>query len=312
MLQMQEIYVIGHTNPDTDSIVSAIAMADFLNRFNTTDEYVPARAGELNSETEFVMERFSVETPMFIKSINGHKVFLVDHNERSQYYNGITVDDIIGIVDHHKINFQNSHPIESHLRPWGSTSSIVYDLYDKYGISLPDRLKPILLCGILSDTVILRSPTTTKYDREIVEILSKELGIDYQQLGMEMFTAKAQLDDKTPEQILHNDFKVFEMGEHMLGIGQVETPDLTLLKTRVPDLLSIMKELKQENNYFALVLMLTDIINEGSQLLVVSDDIKLFGDIFETTIQDNISAFIPGMLSRKKQVVPQLTQALAE
>lgn len=223
---------------------------------------------------------------------------------------GAEEDNIIGIVDHHKLNFASSHPIHLTFRPWGSTATIIYHLYKHEGITVPDHLKPAILCAILSDTVILRSPTTTNHDRTVVEQLSQDLNFNYQELGMEMFKAKAKIADKTPEQIIHNDFKVFEFGEKVVGIGQIETPDLEELEERTSDILEVMTQLQEENEYHSMILMLTDIIQEGTKLLVVSEDSGRIATLFETTITNNMSEFIPGMLSRKKQVAPILSANL--
>lgn len=307
---MDEVYVIGHLNPDTDTVISAMAMAQLLNFKNDVDRYIPVRTGELNTETEFILNKFELKTPEILIDASDKKLFLVDHTESSQMVEGHSRENIIGVIDHHKVDLQTSSPIEITVRPWGSTATIIYQEYLNLGIEIPNRLKPAILSAILSDTVILRSPTTTTHDRQIVEELAQELGIDYQELGMELFRAKAQITDKTPEQIIHNDFKVFEFGEKIVGVGQVETPDLTELESKLEDILSSMEQLKEENEYHSIILMLTDIIEEGSRLLIVSEEENLIANLFETSTTNNVTNFIPGMLSRKKQVIPVLSEKL--
>jgi len=307
---MEQIYVIGHTNPDTDTIISAIAMAEFLTLSNSDYEYIPMRTGELNTETQFVCEKFGIPVPELMTDASEKMLYLVDLNETSQIVDGWDINKIVGVIDHHKLNFNGTNPIEVTVKPWGCTCTIIYELFKKDNFEIPSYIVPGMLCAILSDTVILRSPTTTSHDERVVQELSQKLTLDYQVLGMEMFTAKAQITDKTPEQIIHSDFKVFEFGEKIVGVGQVETPDLTLVDSKLPEIIQGMKEIKEENSYHTMLLMLTDIIQEGTKLIVISDEERLIADIFDVTLERNVSEFISGMLSRKKQVIPQLTEQL--
>lgn len=307
---MEQIYVIGHTNPDTDTVISAIAMSEFLTLSNSDYEYIPMRTGELNTETQFVCEKFDIPVPELMTDASEKMLYLVDLNETSQIVEGWDINKIVGVIDHHKLNFNGTNPIEVTVKPWGCTCTIIYELFKKDNFEIPAYIIPGMLCAILSDTVILRSPTTTSHDERVVQELSQKLTLDYQTLGMEMFTAKAQITDKTPEQIIHSDFKVFEFGEKIVGVGQVETPDLTLVDDKLPEIIQGMKEIKEENNYHTMLLMLTDIIQEGTKLVVISDEERLIADIFDVSLERNVSGFIPGMLSRKKQVIPQLTEQL--
>ncbi|MBN1502683.1 manganese-dependent inorganic pyrophosphatase [Candidatus Woesearchaeota archaeon] len=307
---MGKIYVVGHKNPDTDTIVCAITMADFLNKRDKTDIYEARMSGKPNSESEFIFNKFGIKFPAILEDAKGKQLYLVDHNETSQYVAGAEVENVVGILDHHKINFENTKPIEITTRPLGSSNSIVYCLFERHGLKLSNELKPLVLCAILSDTVILKSPTTAAKDREIVGTLSKELNIDYQQLGMEMFKAKSQISEKSAEHIIYNDFKKFDFHGKKVGIGQVETPDLREIEKRVIEIKKKMEEIKEKDKYHSLVLMLTDIIEEGTKLIIVSKNPAAFAKIFNTRIKNNLTDFIPGMMSRKKQVVPMLIEKL--
>ncbi len=304
---MEKIFVVGHKNPDTDTIVSAMLMAEYLG-----EGYVPVMTGKPNSETEYVFSRFGVEFPEILSSAENLKIFLVDHNEETQMVDGAEVDNVVGVVDHHKVNFRNSKPIFLHFRPWGSTATVIYDLFRKDGRDIPERLKPLLLSAILSDTVILKSPTTTDMDRMVVEELSAELGINYQELGMEMFKAKSRISEKTAEEIITNDFKNFDMSGKKVGIGQIETPDIESVRPRYGEILEKMKEKKEAGSYHTIVLMVTDILKEGSELLVVSDDEERIGEMFNTQISGGVSGFLEGVMSRKKQVAPVLEEGFRE
>jgi len=307
---MENIYVIGHLTPDTDTVVSAITLARFLNSKEKTDRYVPAMTGKANSETEYIFKKFNVNLPMIMEDATGKELYLVDHNEESQIVKGHEMDKIIGFVDHHKINFKNSKPVCIVTRPWGSTNSIIYSMYKKNGVDLPDEIKPLMLCAILSDTVILKSPTTTPKDMEIVNALSEELDIDYEELGMEMFKAKAQVASKTAEEILKNDFKDFDFSGKKVGVGQIETPDLKEVMEKVESIKARMKYLLENEGYHTVILMMTDIIEEGTKLLIVSHDEESIAEMFNTKLTSNVSEFIPGMMSRKKQVAPVLSDNL--
>ncbi len=307
---MEKVYVIGHMNPDTDSVVSAMSMASFLNLREKTDRYEAAMAGKPNSETKYIFDRFGLEFPDIIEDASEKKLFLVDHNEASQTIKGRENDNVIGFVDHHKIKFENSKPIEIITRPWGSSNTVIYDLFKKDLIDVPTHLKPAMLCAILSDTVILKSPTTTPIDIMVVEELSDELGLDFQKLGMELFKAKSDLGNKSAMEIVKNDYKDFDFNGKKVGVGQVETPDLHDVEDRLGEILKAMQELKEKQSYHSIVLMLTDIIQEGSKLVVVSDEKQKISKMFKTDIKDNLSGFIQGMMSRKKQVAPVLNDNL--
>jgi manganese-dependent inorganic pyrophosphatase len=307
---MEKIYVIGHMNPDTDSVVSAISMAAFLNLRERTNKYKAAMSGNPNSETEYIFDRFGLEFPEKIDDATGKKLFLVDHNEESQSVKGRQNENILGFTDHHKIKFESSIPLEITVKPWGSSNTVIYDLFKKELLDIPDEIKPAMLCAVLSDTVILKSPTTTPVDMMVVEELSEDLQIDYQKLGMELFKAKANLGKKTALEILKNDFKDFYFNSKKTGIGQIEAADLNDIEDRFTEIITAMKELKEKSKYHSIILMLTDIIQEGSKLAVVSDEKDKIAKIFSTKIKDNLSDFIPGMMSRKKQVAPVMNDNL--
>ena len=305
---MDKVYVVGHLTPDTDTIVAAMSLAAFLNARDRTDRYVAVMTGKQNSETDYIFKRFDLDFPEIMTDATNKKLFLVDHNESSQMIKGATSENIIGFVDHHKLKFENSMPVEIITKPWGSSCTLIFDMFKKELLDIPRELKPAILSAILSDTVITKSPTTTPVDVMVIEELSQELSIDYKELGMEMFKAKAKISDKTALQIIKNDFKDFDFSGKKIGIGQMETADLTEIESRTAELVSEMKKLKENEGYHSLVLMLTDIMQEGSKLLIVSDDENKVADIFKTSLSNNLSEFIPGMMSRKKQVAPVLSE----
>lgn len=304
----EKIYVIGHKSPDTDTVVSAIAAADFLNQREGTNVYIPAITGPLNSETEFVLQHFMVEPPMLLEDANGASIVLVDHNEAEQTVDG--AKNIVAIIDHHKINFTGSDPIEVIVKPWGSTATVILDLYAKAGLEVPVHLPGLLLCAILSDTVILRSPTTTARDIAMVEAIAQNLDLNYKDLGMQLFSAKAQITTKSALEIIQNDFKEFEVEGKKVAIGQIETPSLKEVEGKIADIKEEFTTLKTA--YHTLMLILTDIIEGGSKIVILSDTETELVAAFNTTAQDHVTEFIPGMMSRKKQVVPVITKVLSQ
>lgn len=303
---MEEIYVIGHKSPDTDSIVSAIAYA-YYKRTKEGIKAVPARAGEINNETRFVLEKFGVEAPQLIENAAGKKVILVDHNEKSQAVEGIEEAEIVEIIDHHRIgDIQTGNPIFFLNRPVGSTSTIIYsDFFKRSNIEMPNHIKGILLGGILSDTVILRSPITTDEDKEIVEILSTDLGINAEEFGIEMFKVKSDLSKKSAREIIEMDYKKYEFSKGKIWVSQVETVDSEELRKRKEEFLNEMKKMKEEMGLSLIVVLLTDIIKRGCLMLAIADDESIIEKAFGKKLEDN-EVWLPGVMSRKKQVIPPI------
>jgi manganese-dependent inorganic pyrophosphatase len=315
MTQNQEMYVIGHKSPDTDTVASAICAAAYLNARDNTTKFVPAITAPVNTETEYILKTFNITTPQILSDATGKQIFLVDHNEQSQMVNGADKAQIIGFIDHHKINFTSDNPLEIIVRPWGCTCTILHDLFIRENLSMTREVKALMLCALLSDTMMLKSPTTTPKDAEVLKQLASELDLDYVKLGLELLKAKSQVSAKTPQQIIDNDFKDFDVKGKKVGIGQIETPDITELDEKLGDIVSQMNIMKEnmsvsENPYHSIILMVTDVMLEGSRLLVVSDDEQKIAKLFNTHIHNNISDFIPGMLSRKKQVAPIVSEKL--
>ncbi len=302
------IYVVGHKNPDTDSICSAIALSGLLNSLGLKSK--PARQGEPNSETKFVLEKFEVDLPELVTEASGKRVFLVDHSEISQTLDNIDKAEIFGIVDHHKIgDITTPNPVYFIALPYGCTSTIVALLYQYFGIEVPERIAGIMLCAILSDTVIFRSVTTTEKDREMAEKLAKIAGInDLESLGIQLFKEKSGITEKSTREIIVSDFKDFDFSGKKVGIGQVELVSLSLIEDRKDEILRELRKMKDEEGYTAIYFMLTDIMKEGTELLVVSDSNEVVEKAFGKKVQ-NSSIYLEGVMSRKKQVVPPLEKA---
>ncbi len=297
-------YVYGHTIPDSDSIVGAIALSYLKNKIG--EECIPATQGKLNPESEFILNKFGVQAPELKTEYAGCDVYLVDHSDLAQSPDDIKKANILGIVDHHKLgDITTSTPLECWIRPVGCSNTIIKQMFDYHGVEIPADIAGIMLCAILSDTIIFKSPTCTKEDTKAARELANIADVsDLKELGMEMFNVKSAVRGATPRELTTRDFKDFTMGSMKIGIGQLEVVDLTIIDEIKQDLFDDIKKLKSEGRD-AVLLLLTDIMQEGSQVLVATDDIAKFESAFDTKF-DNNEAWIPGCMSRKKQVVPPL------
>tara|TARA_R110002167_G_scaffold69885_1_gene196849 strand:+ start:5611 stop:6534 length:924 start_codon:yes stop_codon:yes gene_type:complete len=304
-------YAVGHKVPDSDSICSAIA----LSYLKTTigEDVKPARLGELSPETLFILDKFGFEQPELKTSFaDTDGIYVVDHSDRIQGPDDIDATTILGIIDHHKLgDITTSTPLEIWVRPVGCTNTIIKMMYDFHNVEIPKNIAGAMMCAILSDTVIFKSPTCTTADIKCVEALAEIAGIeDYKALGMEMFTVKSSVQGTPVRELVLRDFKDFNMKANIVGIGQLEVIDLALFDDMKADLHADLQAVKEEGNRHTVMLLLTDIMQEGSELLVVSDDISIVEKAYDITLVDG-KAWLPSVMSRKKQVVPPLQDTFA-
>ena len=305
---MSKIYVIGHKSPDLDSVAAAISYANFKNQLENTDKYVPATAGALNRETVYALEKFGIEEPELLASAAGKELILVDHNEFSQAVDGVEEAKIVELLDHHKLDFKYSEPIDVLIRAWGSSNSIIYSLYKTAGIEADKNLAGLMLSAVLVDTVITKSPTCTDKDKEIIEELARLAGIaDWHAYGMDLFKVRSSVAELSAAEIIKSDFKDYDFKAGKFGFGQVETVDLDEIKARQAELLEVLGDLKKANNYHTVLLFITDIIKEGSLFLVATDDEAGFAKAMGHELAGG-QVFIDGVISRKKQVIPPFTE----
>lgn len=303
-----KIYVIGHKSPDTDSVFAAMAYANLKNSLENTDCYEAAITSAVNKETKYALDKFGFDVPAVLENAADQQVILVDHNEFCQAVDGIENAKIIEVVDHHKVDFKYSEPILFYVKPWGSSCSLIFDLYKSNNVVVDKKMAGLMLTAVLVDTVITKSPTCTAKDKEIISELAQLAGIDdWQAFGMEIFKVRASVVELSEEEIIKSDFKDFAMKVGKIGIGQVETADLSDFSNREDLILETLKEIKDNGNYHTTMLFITDIINEGSQFLVVSDDESGFAKAFGEELKNN-RAYVAGILSRKKQVTPKLQE----
>ncbi|MFW6324414.1 MAG: manganese-dependent inorganic pyrophosphatase [Desulfovibrionales bacterium] len=300
----------GHKNPDTDTVVSAIAIADLKSK--TGVETKPIALGELNPETKFVLDKFGIDAPEVITSVAGQKVFMVDTSDTAQCPDDLKDAEVLGIFDHHKLgDVTTPNPIEMWVWPVGCSCTVIKSMYDFYGVEIPKNIAGAMLCAILSDTVIFKSATATDKDKEAADALAKIAGeSDLQGLGMEMFKVKSAVEGTPIRELVYRDYKDFNMGSKGLGIGQLEVVDLSILDKVKAELHEDIKKVKEEKGHQAVYLMLTDIMKEGTELLIAADDESFVEKAFGAKPQDG-KVWLDGVMSRKKQVVPNFEKAYA-
>ena len=300
-------YVLGHLHPDTDSIISAIAAADLYAKRGF--DVVPAAQGKPAPETAFVLERFGLTAPQIVEDVAGRDLYLVDYSDLGQAPKGMDSATVLGIVDHHKLgDVTTSMPLEAWIWPVGCTNTVLTNMYEFYGIEIPRSIAGGMLCAILSDTVMFKSPTCTEADKKAVAKLAAIAGVeDVMALGMEMFRVKSAVDGASMQDLVFRDFKDFDMSGKKVGIGQLEVVDLSLLDGVKDGLKQEIARIKADGRH-SVFLLLTDIMKEGSELLFVSDDPSVVEKAFGVPLSGD-TVWLDGVMSRKKQVVPNFEKA---
>lgn len=306
---MEEIKIFGHKNPDTDTIMSSLVLEDLENKagFNKAKAY---RLGKINKETEYALNYFKVEAPELLEKVEeGQKVMLVDHNEFSQSVNGIENAKILRVVDHHKIaNFQTSEPLFYLAMPVGCTSTILYDMYKTNNIEIEPTIAGLMLSAILSDTLLLKSPTCTPKDIEVANELAKIAGVDLKVYGLDMLKAGTDLSEFSPEELINIDSKPFTTNGVKYQAAQVNTVSIEDVLKDKEAIEKAIKEFMEENSVDSFLLMITDIIENNSQIIVIGRP-EIAEKAFNIKLENNM-AFLPGVVSRKKQIVPQIDSVL--
>ena len=304
-----QTYVVGHTRPDSDSICSAIAYAAFKRAEGV--EATPLIQGPPNAETEFLLEYFDVETPAERRSVPEGEVILVDHSEVEQAPDELSPDRIRGIVDHHRIgDIETSRPAFYFADTVGCTATLIFELAADRGIDLPTDVEGLMLGAILSDTMLLASPTCTDRDEAAARALADRVGVDLDAFGREQFAAKATVQELPPGEALRGDLKTYETGRGEVAIGQMEVADGASVLADRGEYREAMATLRAEGEYHGVVLLVTDIPEGGSYVLVVADDVAAYEAALECDL-DADDGFVDGLLSRKRQVVPPLLEAFA-
>lgn len=310
---MDKELIFGHQNPDTDAIGTAIAYSYLQNKLGYNTEAVAL--GAANDETQYALKKFGFKAPRVIKTAKNEvdKVMLVDHNEPQQSVSDIYQVEVTHVVDHHRImNFNTANPLFYRAEPVGCTSTIMWKLYQENNVEIPQNIAGIMLSAIISDTLLLKSPTTTDQDKKAVKALAKIAGVDYQEYGLAELKAGTNISDKSEAELIDLDAKSFELNGHNVRVAQINVVDLTDALSRKDAFLKAMQASAAENNYDLFMLLVTNILDSDSEALVVGSDAakSLFEKAFAKKLTDS-EVKLPGVVSRKKQVVPPLTKAFA-
>ena len=304
---MEEMIVFGHKSPDTDTICSAIVMSDLQKRLGKNVKAV--RLGELNKETEFALNYLNVEKPELVEELaEGQQVILVDHNEFAQSAKNIEKAKIKMVVDHHRIcDFQTAEPLYYRAEPVGCTSTVLFKMYKENGLEVDKTIAGLMLSAIISDTLLLKSPTKTEEDEKAVKELAEIAELDYETYGLEMLKAGTDLSDFSAEELIGLDCKECALNDKKAKVAQVNTADIAEMMTRKAEIEAAMNKDIEENNLDLFVFAITDIINSNSQAIVLGKCTEIFEKGFGKTLEDN-TAFLPVVVSRKKQILPVLQE----
>ncbi|UCZ54195.1 manganese-dependent inorganic pyrophosphatase [Bacillus shivajii] len=307
---MTKVFIFGHKNPDTDTICSAIAYADLKKSLGMDAE--PVRLGEVNGETEYALNQFHAESPRLISKASDevNEVILVDHNEFQQSVEDIKDVRILEVIDHHKVsNFETSDPLYFRAEPVGCTATILYKLYKENNVEIPKNIAGLMLSAIISDSLLFNSPTCTEEDVQVAEKLAEISGVDAKEYGLEMLKAGADLSDKSVEQLISLDAKEFQMGESKVEVAQVNTVDPKEVFAQQEEITKAIEKTMKEKGLDLFLFLVTDILENDSHALAVGEPTAAVEEAFNVQLHDQ-TAILKGVVSRKKQVVPQLTEAM--
>lgn len=308
---MSNVFVLGHKNPDTDSICSAISYAYLKNQLGVDAE--PIRLGEVNNETAFALQKFGFDQPRLVERVSEEvsQVILVDHNERQQSAVDIADVQVIEVVDHHRIaNFETTDPLYFRAEPVGCTTTILLKLFKENAVEVPANIAGLMLSAIISDSLLFKSPTCTEQDVQAARELAEIAGVDAAEYGLAMLKAGADLSNKTLEDLMSLDSKEFEAGGHRFEVAQVNAIDVAEVTSRQKEIEVLMKEKIARKGLDLFVFVVTDILNNDSTAIVLGSRSGIIEGAFKSSVVDN-RVLLPGVVSRKKQIVPVITEALS-
>jgi len=299
-----EILIFGHKNPDTDTICSSI-VKEILNKKNGCEKSKAVRLGNVNKETQYVLNYLGLEAPELIEKVEeGQEVILVDHNEFNQSAEGIENAKILGVIDHHRIsNFETSEPLYYTARPYGCTATILYKDFLQKGIKIEKTEAILMASAIISDTLLLKSPTTTEHDKKALEELGKIANINIEEYGLEMLKAGTDLDDFSAEELINLDAKSLDKNGTKFVIAQVNTVSIDDVLKRQKELEEAINKTIAEKGLSLFVFAITDILNSNSEAIVLGEKGDAVEKAFNKKLENN-RVFLEGVVSRKKQLLP--------
>ncbi|WP_194096709.1 manganese-dependent inorganic pyrophosphatase [Marivivens aquimaris] len=300
--------VFGHKSPDTDSTGSPLIWAWYLNEVKGVDAKA-VLLGEPNTEAAFVVEKWGFEKPEIISSVDaGQQVVIVDTNNPAELPADINAADITAIIDHHKLvgGLETKGPIDITIRPLACTATIMYDLMGDDADKMPDNIKGAMLSCILSDTLEFRSPTTTDVDKALAQKLASELNIDLGAYASEMFEAKSDISAFSDAELIRMDSKEYAVEGTKFRVSVLETTAPKLVLDRKASIMESMTAVAAEDGVDQVLLFVVDILNEEATLFVPNDLVKTVAEkSFDATVEGD-SVVLPGIMSRKKQIIPNL------
>jgi manganese-dependent inorganic pyrophosphatase len=309
---MEKVLIFGHKNPDTDTITSAIVYADLKSKLGQNVE--PVRLGEINGETKYALDYFKAELPRLVEHVSAETsaVILVDHNERQQSANDIDKVRVLEVIDHHRIaNFETSDPLYYRAEPVGCTATILNKMYKEKGIEVEKNIAGLMLSAIISDSLLFKSPTCTEEDVEAARDLAEIAGVDAEKYGLEMLKAGADLSDKSVEELISLDAKEFNIGASKVEVAQVNTVDANDVLKHQEDLERAISKVIDEKGLDLFMFVVTDILTNDSTALALGERAQSVEDAYNVKLENN-TAVLKGVVSRKKQIVPVLTEAMSK
>ncbi|MFC2946962.1 manganese-dependent inorganic pyrophosphatase [Virgibacillus sediminis] len=306
---MSKTLIFGHKNPDTDTIASALAYADLKKQLGV--EAVPARLGEVSKETQHALDYFDVQAPELIEKVGDDvdSVILVDHNEFQQSVDNIQDFKIAEVVDHHRIsNFETKEPLYFRAEPVGCTATILNKMFKENNVEVSKQTAGLLVSAIISDSLLLKSPTCTQEDVDAAKELAEIAGVDLETYGLEMLKAGADLGDKSIVELLTMDAKEFSMGDAKVEIAQVNTVDASTVYENQQELEKEINNIIEKKNLDLFLFVVTDILENDSEVLALGQGKDKVEAAFNVSLDENSRSLLKGVVSRKKQIVTVLTE----
>lgn len=302
----EKVFIFGHQNPDTDSICSSL-VEEMISHKNGWNNLEARRLGPVNEETQYVLDYLGIDAPALLEEVEeGRGVILIDHNEFNQSVKGIEKAKIWAVTDHHRIaNIETGEPLYYTAKPYGCTSTILFEECKNFGHKIERKEAVLMASAIISDTLLLKSPTTTDYDRKALTELGKIAELDIQEYGLAMLKAGTNLDNYTEEQLIHLDAKMLDTNGTKFIIAQVNTVSIEDVLTRQEALeQAILAEIEQKE-LGMFILAITDILASNSEILVLGDKANVAEKSFGKKLE-NHHMFLEGVVSRKKQILPAI------
>lgn len=308
---MTNILIFGHKNPDTDTICSSIVYNNLKKIQGMDSEAV--RLGEINDETKYALEYFNVSLPRLVEEVEeGQDVILVDHNEFQQSANGIEKAVIREVIDHHRIaNFETAAPLYYRAEPLGCTATILKKIYEEQNVNIDKQMAGLMLSAIISDSLLFKSPTCTLQDKVAAEELAKIAKVNAEEYGLAMLKAGASTTDKTAETLISLDAKEFVLGADKLVVAQINTVDANEVADRKEELEAAINAELSSKGLSAYVFVITNILTSDSEVLVLGEKQDKVAQAFGKTLENDFMT-LEGVVSRKKQVVPQITEEFSK